>query len=125
MTSAPRASAPLAACGALLAALAVLVLAQPRPTSSSATDLEKHARPALDTPQRQRVLEEEPIDVNAASPAELELLPRIGPSLAARIVEARERDGPFESVDDLGRVRGIGPRTVDRLRGLVTAGPTR
>ena len=55
------------------------------------------------------------MDVNAASAADLELLPRIGPALARRILEAR----PFATVDDLVRVRGIGPRTLERLRPLV------
>jgi len=57
-----------------------------------------------------------PLDVNLASAAELERLPGVGPALAARIVEARARDGPFASVDDLRRVRGVGGATLERLR---------
>ena len=57
-----------------------------------------------------------PIDVNVASAAEFERLPGVGPALAARIVEARARDGPFRSVDDLRRVRGVGEATLARLR---------
>jgi len=57
-----------------------------------------------------------PLDVNLASAAELERLPGVGPALAARIVEARTRDGPFGSVDDLLRVRGVGGATLERLR---------
>jgi competence protein ComEA len=57
-----------------------------------------------------------PLDVNLASAAELERLPGVGPALAARIVEARTRDGPFGSVDDLRRVRGVGGVTLERLR---------
>jgi competence protein ComEA len=57
-----------------------------------------------------------PLDVNLASAAELERLPGVGPALAARIVEARARDGPFGSVDDLRRVRGVGGATLERLR---------
>ena len=57
-----------------------------------------------------------PLDVNLASAAELERLPGVGPALAARIVEARARDGPFGSVDDLRRVRGVGGVTLERLR---------
>ena len=49
-----------------------------------------------------------PVDVNRATEDELRTLPGIGGVLAARIVEARERDGPFTSVDDLRRVRGVG-----------------
>lgn len=58
----------------------------------------------------------EPVDrrvsINAASTSELETLPGIGPTLAARIVA----DRPFHRIDDLERVRGIGPATMGRLR---------
>lgn len=63
------------------------------------------------------------IDINTASAAELGLLPGIGPKLAERIIEDRARRGPFESVDALDRVKGIGPRTVERLRAMAEARP--
>jgi competence protein ComEA len=56
------------------------------------------------------------VDVNRAEWPELTLLPGVGESLARRIVEARERHGKFVSHEDLRRVKGIGPRTLDRLR---------
>ncbi|MEZ6210390.1 MAG: ComEA family DNA-binding protein [Phycisphaerales bacterium] len=65
------------------------------------------------------------IDLNSAPAAELELLPRIGPALSARIIADREARGPFASLDDLQRVRGIGPVTVRRLKGLADALPIR
>jgi competence protein ComEA len=43
-------------------------------------------------------------------------LPEIGEALAKGIVESREQDGPFASHDDLDRVRGIGPKTLERIR---------
>lgn len=55
------------------------------------------------------------IDLNTASAAELDLLPGIGPALAARIIEDRAAHGPFRSLDDLDRVSGIGPKTVAKL----------
>ena len=60
------------------------------------------------------------LNVNRASAEELVQLPGIGPVIAARLVEERGK-GAFSSLDDLTRVRGIGPATVDRLRGLVVA----
>jgi competence protein ComEA len=57
-----------------------------------------------------------PVDINRATEQELQQLPGIGPTLARRIIEAR----PFRSVDDLRRVRGIGARTLDKLRPFVT-----
>ena len=61
------------------------------------------------------------IDINTATPAQLEQLPRIGPTLAQRIVEDRDENGLFRSLDDLTRVRGIGDKTVAGLRGLAVA----
>lgn len=60
-----------------------------------------------------------PIDVNRASPAELEQLPGVGPATAAAIVDDRLRNGPFASIDDLDRVPGIGPAKLAALRELV------
>ena len=57
------------------------------------------------------------LNLNTATLAELESLPGIGPVLARRIVEAR----PFQSVDDLARVKGIGPRRLEEVRPLVRA----
>jgi competence protein ComEA len=60
------------------------------------------------------------VNINTAGQAELELLPGIGPSLARRIIEHRTLHGAFRSVADLDKVRGIGPRTLQRLAPLVT-----
>lgn len=57
-----------------------------------------------------------PLDLNRASADELSRLPGIGPTLAARIVEARKRRVAFRSVDDLLSVPGIGPATLARVR---------
>jgi competence protein ComEA len=61
-----------------------------------------------------------PLDLNAATAAELEALPGVGPATAAAIVDDRVRNGPFASVDDLDRVSGIGPAKLESLRDLVT-----
>ncbi|WP_353987966.1 ComEA family DNA-binding protein [Ruicaihuangia caeni] len=60
------------------------------------------------------------VNVNTATATELEALPRIGPALAARIIEWRERHGRFRTVDDLIAVSGIGEKLLDGLRDLVT-----
>jgi len=62
------------------------------------------------------------IDLNTASEAQLDTLPGVGPSTAAKIVSDRTENGPFRTVDDLLRVPGIGPSKFDSLKDLVTAG---
>ncbi|MHC4608346.1 MAG: ComEA family DNA-binding protein [Planctomycetota bacterium] len=61
-------------------------------------------------------------DVNRAPEGVLMLLPRVGPARARAIVRERERGGPFASIADLERVRGLGPVTVAGLLPLATAG---
>ena len=61
------------------------------------------------------------ISINRSSREELEKLPGIGPALAARIVEQRERYGPFRRAEHLMMVRGISERRFRRLRPFVTA----
>jgi competence ComEA-like helix-hairpin-helix protein len=58
-----------------------------------------------------------PIDLNTASVDVLVALPGVGPTLAARIVEDRARRGPFRTVHDADRVKGIGPATIERWAG--------
>lgn len=60
-----------------------------------------------------------PIDLNSATVEQLDTLPGVGPSTAAAIVDDRRQHGPFKSVDDLGRVRGIGPAKLAALRARV------
>lgn len=61
-----------------------------------------------------------PLDVNTAAAAELEELPGIGPELAARIVADREKNGPFETEEELTRVSGIGEGKLAALEGWIT-----
>jgi len=56
------------------------------------------------------------VDVNEADWPELAQLPSIGPTLARRIVESRETDGLFFDHDELRRVKGIGPKTLEEIR---------
>ena len=58
------------------------------------------------------------IDLNSATHAELLLLPGVGENLAERIVQVRAK-APFQKVDDLRKVSGIGPATLERLRAWV------
>jgi competence protein ComEA len=61
-----------------------------------------------------------PVDLNTATAEQLDALPGVGPTTADAIVRDRETHGAFRSVDDLARVRGIGPAKLAQLRDLVT-----
>ena len=65
-----------------------------------------------------------PLDLNTATTAELEALPGIGPRHAKSIIASRNaRGGHFVSIDDLLKIDGIGPKTVDGIRALVEVRP--
>jgi competence ComEA-like helix-hairpin-helix protein len=59
------------------------------------------------------------VDVNQADWPELTLLPGVGEVVARRIVEYRKQHGPFEKIEDLLKVPGIGPQTLSRIRPFV------
>ncbi|MBL9160607.1 MAG: ComEA family DNA-binding protein [Verrucomicrobiales bacterium] len=59
-----------------------------------------------------RWIESGPVDLNRASVEKLETLPGIGPETAKAIVKGR----PYQTIEDLGRVKGIGPATIEKVR---------
>lgn len=63
-----------------------------------------------------------PINLNTATAAELERLPGIGQKVAARIVEYREKNGPFKKVEELMNVQGIGEKSFLQFRNQLTVG---
>lgn len=64
------------------------------------------------------------VNINTATEAELDAVKGIGPGKARAIVEHRDKNGPFKSVDDLAQVKGFGQKSVDKLRPELTAGST-
>ena len=60
------------------------------------------------------------VNINTADAAALETLPRVGPAMAARIIEWRDTNGRFTTVEDLMSVTGVGEKTFDSLKELVT-----
>jgi competence protein ComEA len=65
------------------------------------------------------------VNINTASSEELQLLPRVGPALAGRIIEFREANGPFQTVDEILAVKGIGESSFEKLEPfIVTSGAT-
>ena len=59
------------------------------------------------------------LDLNSATVEQLDELPGIGPALAGRIVDYRTAHGPFKEIDQLNEVKGIGARTLEKLRPLL------
>lgn len=110
-------SSPIAASGVILVAIALGALAARHRREHPPTAAIAIAVPAV---TERAEAERERVDLNRADPELLERLPRIGPSLARRIVDHRTEHGPFRTVDDLDRVRGIGPATLEAIRALVT-----
>ena len=64
--------------------------------------------------------EARPIDLNSADTTTLESVPGIGKSLSQRIVAFRDKNGPFQSVDDLLKVQGVGEKSIQKLRPYLT-----
>jgi competence protein ComEA len=96
----------IAAVAALLATLpSVAASAQSKPTAAA-------PKPALTTP----------VNINTATATDLEGLPGLGAKTAARIVEYRQKNGPFKKVEELMNVRGLGEKNFLKLKPQLTVG---
>lgn len=62
------------------------------------------------------------VNLNSATVAELDAVKGIGPGKAKAIVEYRDKNGPFKSVDDLANVKGFGAKSIDKLRAELSVG---
>ena len=65
------------------------------------------------------------INLNTASPTDLEALPGIGAKTAARIVEYRQKNGPFKKIEELMNVRGVGEKSFLKLKDQITVAATK
>jgi competence protein ComEA len=98
-------------------ALAICLVLAGAPAASAAAA--PHAAP------KAGASEARPIDINTADGAALESVPGIGKSLSQRILAFREKNGPFQSVDDLLKVQGIGEKSIEKLRPYLTVSKAR
>jgi competence protein ComEA len=64
-----------------------------------------------------------PLNLNAATAADLEKLPGVGAAMATRILEYRQKSGGFKKIEELMNVQGIGERNFLRLKPLITVAP--
>ena len=60
------------------------------------------------------------VNLNTATAAELETLPGVGPKVAARIIDYRQKKGPFKKIEELMNVQGIGEKSFLKLRAQLT-----
>lgn len=74
--------------------------------------IEENAVPSNNSPQT--------ININKATEKEFETLPGIGPSLASKIIEYRNQNGKFESIEDIKNVNGIGDNKYEKIKDLIT-----
>ncbi|MCM3111353.1 helix-hairpin-helix domain-containing protein [Lederbergia lenta] len=63
---------------------------------------------------------DEKVNLNKADNTELETLPGIGPAKAAAIIEYREQNGPYQQIEDLKKISGIGPKSFEKLQNLIS-----
>ena len=62
------------------------------------------------------------VNLTTATASQLEELPGVGPALAARIVEHRQKNGAFKSVEDVMAVKGIGEKNFSKIQGYLSVG---
>lgn len=68
----------------------------------------------------QQTQDKQKINLNTAAASELETLPGIGPSKAEAIIENRETNGPYKTIEDLKNISGIGDKTFEKLKELIS-----
>ena len=103
-----------------LAALAWLMGAAPSAAAQQTKPAGDGTRAAASKPASTAI-----VNINSASAAEFEALPGIGPKTAARIVEYRQKNGPFKKVEELMNVRGLGEKNFLKLKAQLTLGATK
>ena len=91
-------------------ALAIVAFASARPLAQQSSSSQAPATAPL-------------VNLNTATAADLEKLPGIGPATAARIVEYRQKNGPFKKTEELMNIQGIGEKSFLKLKTLVTVVP--
>ena len=75
-----------------------------------------HDRDVIYIPSKKAETEERRISINTASTEQLSTLPGIGPAMAERIISFRTENGLFQTLEDLQKVKGIGPRLFEKLK---------
>jgi competence protein ComEA len=96
-----------------IAAATLVAIAQPHTLAQQKANSRSTAKPATNAI----------VNLNTASAAELENLPGIGAKTAARIVEYRQKNGPFKKIEELMNVRGVGKNFLKIKGQIVVSAP--
>ncbi len=65
------------------------------------------------------------VNINTATVEQLDALPGVGAKMAARIIEYRQKNGPFKKIEDLMNVKGIGEKAFLKMKNQLTVGPAK
>ena len=106
----------------LIAAVALMSVA-PHPSAQAASQSAAKAGAKPSRPSKPALTA--PININTAGVSELDNLPGIGAKTAARIVEYRQKNGPFKRVEELMNVRGVGEKNFLKLKDHITVSPAK
>ena len=105
----------------LLMLLAVVAMAA-IPAAAQQATAEKPAKPAAAGPAKPAAPAAALVNINTATQAQLESLPGLGPKVAERIIEYRQKNGVFKKVEDLMNVKGIGEKNFLKLKARLSVG---
>jgi competence protein ComEA len=94
-----------------LVALAALALGAPASEAAAQTGAKADAKPVT------------AVNINTATATELEALPGVGAATAKRIIEYRQKNGPFKKIEDLMNVQGVGEKSFLKLRPQISVSP--
>ena len=73
-----------------------------------------------ETPSIEISSDSELVNINTANSAELQKLHRVGPAIAKRIIDFREQNGNFQTIEDIKKVRGTGEKTFEKMKDQIT-----
>ena len=109
----------------VLSIVAVSCLLGALPSATAAAQSTSAARSAAKAAPTAKAVPTAIVNLNTASAPDLEGLPGIGAKTAARIVEYRQKNGPFKKVEELMNVRGVGEKNFLKLKPQITVAPAK